>query len=256
MKHFFVGGVAARSSIAVSLIMLVCVLMWMMGAASATTLCLQLKANGGVKGPTTVGGSTCKTGYEAIELPSANELEILKHATYESAGVGGKPTVVFSRVNLQIESGGGKEEDINGAGNLIVGYDEFSGTQTGSNNLVVGTEDQEYTSFGGLLAGRDDALAGPFSSVSGGYDNTASEEDTSVSGGYDNKASDNFASVSGGNDNTASYYRASVSGGEKNTASGLDSSVSGGYGNTASGEYSSVFGGKDLTASGTYEYKP
>ncbi len=126
-----------------------------------------------------------------------------------ASGVGGKPTIQFSGVNVQLASGVGKEAAINGEGNLIVGYDESPGSQIGSDNLVLGDK-QTYLSYGAVL---------------GGEGNTASGEDTDVFG-KGNTAGSEWASVSGGSGNIASGGYASVSGGEKNTASGEDSSVS------------------------------
>ncbi len=246
--------------------------------AIASTLCLQLKANGGVKAPETVGGTKCKAGYEAVQLPSANEMEVLKHMTYNASGIGGKPTIQVSGVNVQIESGTGSESTVNGEGNLIIGSDESPRTQTGSNNVVLGS-DQQYTSYGALLGGDDNSASGPFSdafgfgntatgeesavsggggntasgleaSVSGGAGNEATQFVTSVSGGYLNKASEEDGSVSGGGENTAAGISASVSGGEKNTATGEDASVGGGVSNKVSGQNSSITGGEENTVSG------
>jgi hypothetical protein len=243
------------------------------GSALATTLCLANKANGDVKGPTTVGGSACKSGYAAIELPSASELEILKHASYEPEGIGKKPTVVFSGVNVQVESGAGEEKTLNGAGNLVVGYDETPREQTGSNNLVVGSSEQEYTSFGGFLAGEGNAstfegasvsggigniASNSFASVTGGVSNTARGVETSISGGVYGIAYGAYDSISGGEGNHAEGDEGdSVGGGYDNTSKGLMFSwIGGGYKNIVGGSYSSIFGGKSLTANNEYEAQP
>ena len=47
---------------------------------------------------------------------------------------GGKPTIQISGANLQLVNGSGSTETLNGAGNLVIGYDEMPGTQTGSHN--------------------------------------------------------------------------------------------------------------------------
>jgi hypothetical protein len=57
-------------------------LLMMVGSASASTLCVQERANGKVIGPTTLHGSTCKAGYGKIELPEPAEL---CHAEQDSA---------------------------------------------------------------------------------------------------------------------------------------------------------------------------
>jgi hypothetical protein len=258
--------------------------------ASASTLCLQLKANGAIKGPTTVGGNTCKGGYEKIELPPAAQLEtlnkVLPHMKYVESGIGGKPTIQFSGVNVQVVNGAGKTATTNGTGNLAIGYDENPKEQTGSHDLVLG-EEQTFTSFGGIVAGRRNIISGEFASVSGGFGNNASGEFASVSGGESNTASAIMSSVSGGGSNTASFKEASVSGGFSNVASGENASVSGGlnnkastffasvsggdlnrasgnttpwvgggFSNNASGSFASIFGGKELTAPNIYEAIP
>ncbi len=154
---------------------------------------------------------------------------VAPYMKFEPIGVGGKPTILFSSVNVQIESGatGEKPESAppNGEGNLVVGFDEEPGEQTGSNNLVVGNE-QTFTSYGGFVAVVGNFLRGPFASVSGGEGNTASDEG------------------------------ASVSGGEGNAATGPGTSVSGGESNVASGRYSSILGGHGVEAKNEYETSP
>jgi hypothetical protein len=184
--------------------------------------------------------------------------KLLPHIKYIASGVGGKSTIQFSGVNIQVVNGEGSTDTINGEGNLVIGYDESRragnpgapGAQTGSHNLILGQE-QEFTSYGGLLVGEDNTISAPFASVSGGLGNTASGEDASVSGGLYSRASGRNASLGGGVSNTASGEGASVSGGTFNVATGQDASVSGGDGNTASGLVTSVSGGGRNTASST-----
>jgi hypothetical protein len=231
-----------------------------------------LKANGGVKGPETVGGTKCKAGYEAVELPSANELEMLKHASYTASGVGGKPTIQFYGVNVQVVNGEGKTSSTNGEGNLVVGYDEKAGNQTGSHDLVLGTA-QSFTSFGGIVAGYENDVSGEYASASGGYGNFAVGSYSSVSGGISNLTGSEYASISGGKLNDADGEAASISGGGKNeiledgrgSISGGQNnrllghefgSIQGGYTNTVEATFGSIFGGKELTAKKEYEALP
>lgn len=140
--------------------------------------------------------------------------------------------VTLSGYNLHIVSGSGSTNDgggaLTGLGNLIIGYNALGNNQgngdvrTGSHNLILGDQNN-YSSFGGLVAGSDNSISGLYATVSSGRFNTAS--------GF-------WSSVSGGNSNTANGFYSSVSGGGSNTASGGFSSVSGGNGNTASGGYS------------------
>ncbi len=146
---------------------------------------------------------------------------------------------------------------LNGEGNLIIGFNEsrvFSpDIRTGSHNLIIGAQNN-YSSFGGLVAGRFNSISGQFASISGGVSNTASGSFASVSGGQSNRAIGLISSVSGGFSNSASVLVSSVSGGQFNTASGISSSVSGGEFNTASGSSSSVSGGRFKTATGGYDF--
>jgi len=256
------------------------------GACAAKYKLVELGAEGkeGKAGKEGAPGKEGKEGTFAGLTTADKEtlLFVLPYMKFVKEGVDKKPTIKFSGANLQVVSGAAKETEINGLGNLVVGNDEEPGTQTGSNNLVLGTFKQSFTSYGGFLAGAYNAVkagsasvsggeynaaSGLRSSVSGGYDNAASAEGASVSGGQENKASGGGTSVSGGlyneagktdawvsggAENIASEDFATVSGGFLNTASGFGASVSGGSGNKAGGEGSSVSGGEKNTATGKY----
>jgi len=173
-------------------------------------------------------------------------------------GLGGTvKTISFHGVNVRIVNGTGTTDGVvDGAGNLIVGYNELRGAgddRSGSHNLVVGKE-HNFSSFGGLLAGQRNTVSGGWSSVSGGRLNAASGLLSSVSGGAFNEASGDHSSVSAGISNLASGDHSSVSGGRNNAAGGFYSSVSGGQGNLASGDVSSVSGGNSRHALSTDDW--
>ena len=174
----------------------------------------------------------------------------------------------FNGVNVHVNNGTGTTNGtVNGLGNLIVGYNETRASgnvRTGSHNFIVGLQNN-YSSYGGIVAGMTNTVSGVFasvtggsgniasggySSVSGGGANTASGAASSISGGTLNDAGGDWSSVSGGEDNTASGLRSSVSGGYQNTASWTDTWVGGGYGNAASESYASSSGGRDNAADG------
>jgi hypothetical protein len=245
-------------------------------AAGGTKLCVPNKEGAGLVTPkhgkckkgyklTTLGaegkqGAAGKPGPEGKQGPEgklgpegragftpeqAEQLKaLLPYVRFVGTGVAGKPTVQFSGVNVQIVNGEGQTESTNGAGNLVIGYDENPGghKQTGSHDLILG-EEQEFTSVAGIVAGFENAISAPFASVSGGERNTASGEFASVSGGELNTASGEWGSVSGGELNKATGEGASVSGGAKNTASAFDASVSGGKEAKAGGAFSWIGGG-------------
>lgn len=165
-----------------------------------------------------------------------------------------QPTVRFTGVNVQIVSGSGSTDgDVNGKGNLIVGYNEATGMtfKTGSHNLIVGKW-HSYSSYGGMVVGEQNTISNKFSSVSAGSLNKATGEYSSVSGGWYNTASGEDSSISGGKFNQAIGTQSSITGGENNETTGQYSSISGGNNNTASGTYSSVSAGEYNIASGDY----
>jgi hypothetical protein len=178
----------------------------------------------------------------------------LSKVSYSPQGLNGQPTLTITGANLQIANGTGNTDSPNGLGNLILGYDEGAGTQTGSHNVVLGYS-QDFTSYGGIMGGWNNVLSGP-SSLVFGVANVASGIGSSVTAGFQNTASGFGASVSGGRGNTASNYESSVTGGAANTASGNHASVSGGNGNTASGDQAAILGGNGITVPTTNGTSP
>ena len=128
--------------------------------------------------------------------------------------------LVLSGMNLQVESGaGGTTAAVNGLGNLIIGYNENPGTQTGSANLVLG-DGQSFTSYGGIVAGQGNMIAAPFASVTGGSGNDAQSAQSAIVGGHANSTSGMMAVVAGGQSNQANGTYAFVGGGCANVAGG------------------------------------
>ncbi len=162
-------------------------------------------------------------------------------ASMSALTVDGHPTVRFSDVNVQIvDASGDTDGDVNGRGNLIIGYNEdffAAEVRTGSHNLVIGP-DHSYTSYGGAVIGESNNITAKYTTVTGGRGNTAGGNWASVSSGVGNTASGPYASVSGGSANTSSGSRASVAGGDSNTADGSYSSVTGGSLKSCSTSYS------------------
>jgi hypothetical protein len=202
------------------------------------SLCVPSTANKTVTSASTTG--TCATGSTAVALPASSTdqhtlLSILPHLTFQASGVDGKPTIQFSGANVQVINGTGSETTLNGEGNLVIGYDPAPRTQTGSHNLLLGTGDSSYTSYGGINAGFENVTEAPAASVLGGEENTASGPDATISGGALNVASGALSWIGGGSENGATGSNSSVTGGSVNTASGIFSVVGGGFQNVASG---------------------
>jgi hypothetical protein len=265
--------------------------------STGQVLCVSSQGQSPVMGPTPSG--QCKSGQTSVTVSTESEVTALQaqvsalqgqvsalqttlsKVSYNPQGLNGQPTLTITGANLQVVSGSGTTDGpVNGLGNLILGYDEGAGSQTGSHNLVLG-KGQTFTSYGAVIGGRNNNATGPFealfgsanvasgdssavtggrgntasnwaASVSGGIANTASAEGSSVSGGRYDVASDVYASVSGGYGNTANYASAAVSGGEFNTASNYGASVTGGTHNLATGDDAAVTGGYGNTASGDH----
>jgi hypothetical protein len=266
-------GMAVAACAAMSLLLPAASCAW---AETAIKLCIPETASKTVVVPNAKGEcvNTKTVKYNKVQLPGSGELEtlnkILPHVKYVESGVGGKPTIQFSGVNVQVVSGVGKTNAaVNGEGNLVIGYDENPGTETGSHDLILG-EEQTFTSYGGIVGGLANSVTGPNASVIGGSLNSADGEGASIDSGQHNVASSRYASISGGFGNLATGSYAALSGGVGNTASGSYASVGGGasneasteawigggYKNTTSGRLSAVFGGKEQTAKTEYQAIP
>jgi hypothetical protein len=165
--------------------------------------------------------------------------------------------LVISGTNLQVIDGSGSTTGpTNGAGNIIIGYNEgtLGQTRSGSHNLIVGIE-HDYNSFGGVVAGEHNTIDARAACVLGGSDNVATGPFSSVGGGFANEASGTNAVVSGGCEYMATNTYAAVSGGRLAVASGPWSSVTGGSTNKATAAYASVSGGSALTTNVQFGWK-
>jgi len=201
--------------------------------------------------------------------------------------VNGVRTVRLSGVNLQIVNGLDNTESRNGAGNVIIGYDEpniatkimcslatAAGTgafltneaacvgaggvvltrqKTGSHNLVLGSQNS-YSSFAGIIGGRESFITAPYAASISGIGNLASGSFAVNVSGTGNHATGLTAATLAGNSNTASGSNASVSGGTGNIASSVGTTVSGGSTGIASGPQSNISGGIRNQSSGPFSH--
>src|SRR5438270_10481854 len=117
--------------------------------------------------PTTAGEAVVSGGTGAAPSCGGNETAVLA-PTYVSSGVGGKPTVKFSAVNVQILNGAGSTASLNGTGNMVVGYDENPSAlkQTGSHDLILG-RNHSFTGYAELLGGFANTASGNYAAVLG-----------------------------------------------------------------------------------------
>jgi len=171
------------------------------------------------------------------------------------------PHILFEGANVHVRSGSGNtadeiegEVDLQGLGNLIVGYNEQGSiagipqprARGGSHNLIVGPG-HGYTSSGGLVAGSNNRVNAEAGSVTGGVSNTVSGHASSIAGGDRNSASGAATSIAGGLLNRADSSYSMVCGGQSNFANGFGATVSGGFQGRASGNSSTVSGGGNAT---------
>lgn len=171
----------------------------------------------------------------------------------------GERKIWVKGANLHLVNGMGKTDEPTktneGAGNLIIGYNETNGNQvarTGSHNLVIGTG-HSYESYGGIIGGVDNTSKGPYASVIGGQNNLARERTSVVLGGQKNQATNKYAVVCGGAGNKSSNEGAVVVGGQDNTVFGYYSAILGGKENVANGNTTAVLGGNKVTANKQFQ---
>lgn len=112
--------------------------------------------------------------------------------------------VYISGANLHIRNGTGLTyQQLNGLGNLVVGYNEprtgtgAVNTRTGSHNVILGFN-QNYSHAGALMSGAVNNSTNHFASVLGGTGNTSGGLYSVVVGGYDNQATGDWSTVLGG----------------------------------------------------------
>lgn len=172
---------------------------------------------------------------EARPALSAEQSEILTHFTLESKPSGDYgvcdedgqyeecdrigdfvETVVISGVNLQIVNGEGGTGALNGAGNLIVGYQEpriYSDPNTcwddswnfrgGSHNVIVGTGNN-YKGFGSLVVGMDNSSWRSLACVVGGRGSIAGGDSAFIGGGEYHWVFADRSGIIGGQNNVVS----------------------------------------------------
>jgi hypothetical protein len=105
--------------------------------AASVSLCVSTTAGqavtSGACGPsgTTVARPASPTDQQTL-------ISLLPYLSYTPSGIDGKPTITVTGANLQIVDGSGSTSTVNGTGNLILGYDETPGTQTGSHDMILG----------------------------------------------------------------------------------------------------------------------
>jgi len=137
--------------------------------------------------------------HDAMTL---KEKQILSHMHLVLADDGSGralPTIRIEGVNVQIVNGKGATYEVNGLGNLIVGYQAALGSteRSGSHNVIVG-DDTDYSSYGGLSTGGGNQLLGPGCATVGTYESIARGTANAVLGGTKNEVDGLFNVAVGG----------------------------------------------------------
>src|SRR5207244_6000654 len=108
--------------------------------------------------------ATAQAGYGATIQALINKTQFISVVSGE---------MFISGTNLHVVNGMGSTNTSNALGNLVIGYNApFGGgfdLRTGSHNLIVG-DNQNYSSYGGMVAGQSNTISGPYASVTGGHD--------------------------------------------------------------------------------------
>ena len=179
---------------------------------------------------------------------------ILPYVRYVAVGIGGKPTIQFSGANIQVLNGTNSTENPNGAGNIVIGYDEFGGSyrQTGSHNIILGSR-ETYTATGGIVGGYANTDEGTNDFVFGNNDKAAEETGgVALLSGQGNEIKPGTAqgtaesAIVGGKSNNVSADESVVAGGVNNTIEGregIQSVIVGGERNRSHASLSAILGG-------------
>lgn len=167
------------------------------------------------------------------------------------------PTVIIEGANLQVVNGTGSTKKTNGAGNIIIGYNEtyevifpelpdgnpeppFPDERTGSHNLVMGrTQNYNEGAYGNIITGTLNRVAGPHNALLSSFGAGIDAGFSSVIGtqfgailGFPS-----FANIFGGDSNATTTDFGTVVGGQGNFING----PGGVYGTVAGGNNRTVF---------------
>jgi hypothetical protein len=154
------------------------------------------------------------------------------------------PNVTFHGVNVHIVNDSGSTAQINGLGNLIIGYDEVgptplsTGERNGSHNLVMGSLNKfNAWSFSGIVNGQGNLIGAQECVVLTGTGNQCTGNFSPIKSA--------FGVIVGGNNNTIFNSQDSVVvGGVSNYISSIGDVILGGNNNTNGGLYSTILGGE------------
>jgi hypothetical protein len=159
--------------------------------------------------------------------------------------------VIFHDTNVFIQNGTATSDEVNGKGNLVLGYNASTGSEdrAGSHNLIVG-DLHGYAGHSSIVAGQAHQLSANYSAIIGGIGNRVTNDYGAAIGGQYNVVDGMYASAVGGGFHLASGANSAILGGYSNTTSGMFSNATGGRANTVGGAYSTATGGSLNTVDG------
>ena len=167
--------------------------------------------------------------------------------------------VIFHDTNVYIQNGTGNTEDLNGKGNLFIGYNRTDGTleRSGSHNLIVG-DLHSFTAHTGLVTGNENQILANYAVALGTTRSQATNEYAVAIGGEYSHVSGMYGTAIGGGFNSVSGPHSVALGGYSNLATGAFSAAAGGQSNIVHGDYATVAGGnftlvEDLSSTVAYQ---
>ena len=171
-------------------------------ASAATGLCVPTTAGQAAFSGGADAATYCASrGAKAVLMPDSvadqqKLIGMLPYLDFQSAGVGGKPTITLTGANLQIRKGS-EYVSKDGTGNLIVGngvnYKNATG-RDGSENVVVGW-DNDWSGNNNVVVGSFHKATGSVNII-GGRQNTATGSGNLMSG-VGNEVTSHWGSISG-----------------------------------------------------------
>jgi hypothetical protein len=172
-------------------------------AGAGQFMCIPDSAGAAVTSGGTSG--TCNSGTPVKVPASAADqqtlIDLLPYVSFRPSGIGGKPTIVFKGVNLQlVKRDDTALNDKDGTGNLIIGRDSnpFGYLRTGSENLAVGTGNGWQTNGNALIGTYNNAEGGSNGFVAGASNRLISGAGAAILGGFNNATRANYSTVVGG----------------------------------------------------------
>jgi hypothetical protein len=189
------------------------------GSGFATDAAEEVEKPGTVRGGRSLGGGPAVVTLAAFHQLKGTVTALQnKMACVSSSSNAGDLYLVGC--NLHVRNGAGTTDQVNGRGNLIVGYNAGSETllRTGSHNVVVG-DANDWTGYGALLVGYAHKSTTAYASAIGGQAHEARGFGSVVVGGGSNVNSGYFGAMVGGQANqvASGSFAAVAVGGQETT---------------------------------------